>query len=231
MITFAMSNQVQDFLKNAPFSYIDAIVLAWLVIGIFRGRKMGMTQEIIPTARWLCIVIVGGMFYKPLSLVLFENTAGAFNLLWARITAYLLIAFASAIVFVLIKKALGDRLTGSDLFGRWEYYLGMLAGLIRFACMLLAILAVMHARIVTQKELDDINAQMKKNLDDIHPPRYVYGSIEQAIFVQSFSGKVVTDNLSDILIETVTPTETSKPESQKKKLQDAIDNPLGGQRK
>jgi len=89
----------------------------------------------------------------------------------------------------------------------------------------------MHARIVTQKELDDINAQMKKNLDDIHPPRYVYGSIEQAIFVQSFSGKVVTDNLSDILIETVTPTETSKPESQKKKLQDAIDNPLGGQRK
>ena len=231
MITFAMSNQVQDFLKNAPFSYIDAIVLVWLVIGIFRGRKMGMTQEIIPTARWLCIVIVGGMFYKPLSLVLFENTAGAFNLLWARITAYLLIAFASAIVFVLIKKALGDRLTGSDLFGRWEYYLGMLAGLIRFACMLLAILAVMHARIVTQKELDDINAQMKKNLDDIHPPRYVYGSIEQAIFVQSFSGKVVTDNLSDILIETVTPTETSKPESQKKKLQDAIDNPLGGQRK
>jgi hypothetical protein len=58
---------------------------------------------------------------------------------------------------------------------------------------------------VTRADLDAINAQMKKNLDDIHPPRYLYGSVEQAIFSQSISGKFVQENLPDILIPTITP--------------------------
>ena len=41
----------------------------------------------------------------------------------------------------------------------------MLAGLIRFACMLLVLLAVMHSRVVSRAELDAINARMKRFLD------------------------------------------------------------------
>jgi hypothetical protein len=102
----------------------------------------------------------------------------------------------------------------------------MLAGLVRFACMLLALLAVMHSRVVTKAELDAINARMQKNLEDFHPPFYVYGNIEQAIFFQSYSGKFVQENLSGLLLPTVTPQEVPKTDSFKKKLQDAIDNPM-----
>jgi uncharacterized membrane protein required for colicin V production len=222
-----MVNQTQDFLKNQPFSYIDAIVLVWLIVGLLRGRKQGMTQEILPVFKWLGIILLGGYFCQPVGSFIRQNTAGAFDAQWSFITAYALIALAVALVFSLIKRAVGEKLTGSDLFGRYEYYLGMLAGIIRFACILLVLLAVMHSRIVAQSELDAINAQMKKNLEDIHPPIYMYGSIEQAIFNKSATGKFVQENLPDVLIPTITPKERAKTESPKKKLQDAIDNPMG----
>jgi uncharacterized membrane protein required for colicin V production len=226
-----MADQVHDFFKNLAFSYIDAIVLIWLVVGLLRGRKQGMTQEILPLSFWVSTVLLAGYFNQPFGAFLRQYTGGAFDVQWSYIMAYGLIAFALALFFALLKHWLGDKLTGSDLFGRYEYYVGMLSGVVRFACMLFVLLALMHSRIVTQTELDNINTQMKKNLDDIHPPRYIYGSIEQAIFSHSFSGKFVQENMSGLLIPTVTPAERPSGESPKKKLQDAIDNPLGPARK
>jgi hypothetical protein len=226
-----MADQVHSFFTNIAFSYIDAIVLIWLVVGLFRGRKQGMTQELLPLGFWVSTVLLGGYFNQPFGAFLRRYTGGAFDVQWSFIMAYLFIAFGLALFFALLKHWLGDKLTGSDLFGRYEYYSGMLSGLVRFACMLIVLLAIMHSRIVTRAELDSINAQMHKNLEDIHPPRYIYGSIEQAIFFHSFSGKVVQEDLSDLLIPTITPAERPMVESQKKKLQDAIDNPLGPARK
>jgi hypothetical protein len=132
-----------------------------------------------------------------------------------------------SLLFALLNYWTGDKLTGSDVFGRYEYYLGMLAGLARFACLLIVPLAIMHARIVTQAEMDAIDAQMKKNKDDIHPLRYIYGGFEQAVFTRSFTGKFVQEDLPDLLIPTVTPQERPAGDSLKKKLQDAIDTSLG----
>ena len=198
-----MVDQIQDFAKNLRFSYIDGIVLIWLIVGLLRGRKRGMTQEILPCFKWLGIVLLGGYFNQPLAALIRQYAGAAYDMQWSCITAYVLIALGVSLLFALLKHLLGDKLTGSDLFGRCEYYLGILAGLIRYACMLLVLLAIMHSRIVTKAEPDAIDAQMKKNLDDIHPPRYVYGCFEQAIFFQSFSGSFVQENLSDLLLPTV----------------------------
>jgi uncharacterized membrane protein required for colicin V production len=226
-----MADQVQDFVKNLAFSYIDAIVLIWLVVGLLRGRKQGMTQELLPLLFWVSTVLLGGYWNQPLGNYIRQNTGGAFDVQWSYIMAYGLIAFLLAIFFALLKHWLGDKLTGSDVFGRYEYYAGMLAGLVRFACMLLVLLAVMHSRVVTSAELDAINAQMKKNLEDIHPPIYSYGCLEQAIFFQSLSGGFVQTNLPDLLIPPVAPRERPASDSMKKKLQDAIDNPMGAGKK
>jgi uncharacterized membrane protein required for colicin V production len=227
-----MADQIYDFIKNLPFGYFDAIVLIWLIVGLLRGRKQGMTQELLPLLYWVATALLAGFYNQPLAAFIREYTTGAFNDLWSSIVAYSLIAFSLALVYSLLKHWLGDKLTGSDVFGRCEYYLGMFSGVVRFAAMLLVLLALMHSRVVTRHELDDINAQMKKNLEDIHPPRYIYGSIEQGIFFQSLSGSFVQNDLSDLLIPTIAPSEkTPAGETPKKKLQDAIDNPLGPQRK
>ena len=226
-----MANQVQDFFKNLAFGYFDAMVLIWLVVGLLRGRKLGMTQELLPVSKWVAIVLLGGYFNQPLGAFIRQNTAGAFDAQWSAITAYALIALVLALFFSLLKHWLGDKLTGSDVFGRYEYYAGMLAGLVRFACMLLVLLALMHSRVVSRAELDAINAQMKKNLEDIHPPIYMYGCIEQAVFSQSVSGGFVQTKLSDLLLPTVAPPERPAADSVKKKLQDAIDNPMGTRKK
>jgi len=222
-----MANQVQDFFKNLAFGYFDAIVLIWLAIGLLRGRKLGMTQELLPVCKWVAIVLLGGYFNQPLGAFIRQNTAGAFDAQWSAITAYALIALVLALFFSLLKHWLGDKLTGSDVFGRYEYYAGMLAGLVRFACMLLVLLALMHSRVVTRAELDAINAHMQKNLEDIHPPIYFYGCMEQAIFSQSVSGGFVQTNLSDLILPAVAPPERPAGDSFKKKQQDAIDNPMG----
>jgi uncharacterized membrane protein required for colicin V production len=222
-----MADQAHEFFKNLALSYIDGIVLVWLVVGLLRGRKHGMTQELLPSLKWAAIVLLGGYFNQPAGALIRQYTAGAFGALSSCLMAYGLIALSTALLFALLKHWLGDKLTGSDVFGRYEYYLGILAGLTRFACMILVLLSLMHSRIVSRSELDAIDAQMKKNLDDLHPPRYVYGCIEQAIFTQSFTGRLVQTNLPDILIPTVAPPEIPKVDSLKKKLQDAIDNPLG----
>jgi uncharacterized membrane protein required for colicin V production len=219
-----MVDQAHDFMVNLPFGWVDGILVVWLVVGFLRGRKHGMTQELLPVLQWIGIVLLGGFFNQPLASYIRQSTDGAIHGLWACVMAYGVIAFGTALVFALLKHWLGEKLTGSDVFGRFEYYLGILAGVTRYACMALVLLAIMHSRVVTQAELDGINVQMKKNLDDIHPPRYVYGCIEQAIFAQSFTGRTVQTNLPDILIPTFGPTQTTtNTDSLKKKLQDAID--------
>ncbi len=218
-----MPDQARDFIVSQPFGYVDGLLVVWLVVGFLRGRKHGMTQELLPVLQWVGIVLLGGFFNQPLAAYIRQSTDGAIHNPWACVMAYGLIAFGTALVFALLKHWLGEKLTGSDIFGRFEYYLGILAGVTRFACMALVLLAMMHSRVVTRAELDAINAQMKKNLDDIHPPRYVYGCLEQAIFTQSFTGRTVQTDLPDVLIPTFTPTQTTNTDSLKKKLQDAID--------
>ena len=49
----------------------------------------------------------------------------------------------------------GEKLVTNAVFGNLEYYLGMVAGVVRFACILLFGLALLNAPIVTDKELED----------------------------------------------------------------------------
>ena len=213
--------------SNASFNYFDGVVVVWLIIGIFRGRKRGMTQEVLPTIQWLAIVILAGLFYAPFSSIIFQGTSHAFNRLWSNITAYLLIAFAIHLIFLAIKNAIGEKLTGSDYFGRAEYYLGMIAGLVRFACMLLVMCALMHSRVYTAFELAEDEKIQKKNFEDIRFPTYM--SVQHTILVESFTGRLIEDKLHPILIASTTGGKSD--ESIAKKREDTINSILGPAKK
>ena len=210
------------------FDYVDVVVVVWLIIGIIRGRKRGMTQELLPTMQWVAILFLAGLFYHPLADIIFSNTGGAFNRLWANVTGYLLIAVGIHMAVLWIKQVIGEKLTGSDMFGRWEYYFGMISGLVRFACIVLVLIALMHARIYSAAELAETEKMQKRNFEDIRFP--TYGSVQHAVLAESFTGRLVEDNMSKLLISSTTPV--SKPtETIAKKREDTINAILGTPKK
>jgi uncharacterized membrane protein required for colicin V production len=220
-----MYAQFQAWLTKLSFNYFDLIVLVALAVGLLRGRKHGMSQELLPMLKWVAIVTLGGFFYRPVSLFLQQNIPGAFDLLWANRSGYLLIALGVLLVFAWIKKAIGEKLLGSDLFGGAEYYLGMIGGMVRAGCIIVAVLALMNSRIVTQEELAADEAAQKKSLEDIRLP--TYGTIQQAMLFHSFTGRLVKENLSRILIVSVTSEQMKKGETAAQKREDVINQVLG----
>jgi len=214
-------------LSGISYGYFDGIIAVWLLIGIFRGRKRGMSQELLPTLQWLAIVILAGLFYPPLSGAIFQNTSGAFNHLWSNITAYVLIAFAINLFFIWLKQTIGEKLTGSDLFGRSEYYLGMMAGLVRFACMIVVLCALVHSRVYTRAELEETEKFQKKSFEDIRFP--TYGSIQHALLTESYAGRFIQANLSRFLIASASAAKPGETIAQKR--QETINEILGAPKK
>jgi hypothetical protein len=92
----------------------------------------------------------------------------------------------------------GEKLLGSDTFGGYEYYLGMVAGAVRFLCILLFILALLHAPQVSQAELDKQLRAQKENLGAIYVPPF--GTIQRYILDGSITGRLVKQYLPAQLV-------------------------------
>ncbi|MGD0816088.1 MAG: CvpA family protein [Verrucomicrobiota bacterium] len=209
------------------YSYFDLIVIAWLLVGIMIGRRHGLTQELLPTLQWLCVVILAGLFYAPIGSFIQQNTNGAFSHVWANVTAYVLIGFGINLLFMWLKQSVGEKLTGSDLFGRSEYYLGMLAALVRFACMVVVLCALMHSRVYTTAELAETEKVQKKNFEDVRFP--TYGSFQHSVLTESYTGRLIVDHLPMVLIASSSAPRHAETMAQKN--QDTINSILGGPKK
>jgi hypothetical protein len=111
------------------------------------------------------------------------------------------------LLFAGIKRALGGKLLGSDIFGRSEYYLGMGAGLVRFSCILLTALALLNARYFSPIEV----RAMEKYDQEWYGSSYFPGlhSLQTTVFDKSFTGQWIKQNLGFLLIK---PTEPDKRE-------------------
>src|SRR6476469_2521404 len=124
-------------LDKLPVNAFDCVVLATLIIGLMRGRKHGMSEELIGLITWLAVVIGCAFVYEP-GGQWFASTS-PFSLLASFMMVYLVGAAVILAFFAFCKERLGGKLTGSDIFGRAEYYLGMGSGVVRVSCMLLAL--------------------------------------------------------------------------------------------
>src|ERR1041385_6896189 len=136
----------------ARLSWVDLAVVGLLIIGVLRGRKRGMSEELLDLLKWLLIVVVGAQLYQPLGDMLAANSM--FSRLSWYLAIYVTLILAIKIIFGVIKKKVGEKLLGSDIFGRAEYYLGMSAGAVRYACVIIAVMAVIHARLFSREEID-----------------------------------------------------------------------------
>jgi hypothetical protein len=95
------------------------------------------------------------------------------------------------------------KLVGSDVFGSGEYYLGMIAGLVRYTCILVFGLALLNARLYSEKEIsDDLKFQNDVYGSDFFPKMY---SVQEDVFKKSFAGPHIRDELGFLLIKSTAP--------------------------
>lgn len=189
-------------LDNLPFNWFDIAIPVVLLIGIQRGRKNGLSVELLGALAWLAIVFGCALVYGPVSGFI-TGSSTVFSLLSANLMAYLAVALLIAALFAFMKKGVNGKLIGSDVFGSGEFYLGMVAGAIRFTCILFAVLALLNARYFPPAE---IKASLKYQNDvygsDFFPTLH---SVQSQVFEKSFAGPWIKNQLSWLLIKPTVP--------------------------
>jgi uncharacterized membrane protein required for colicin V production len=189
-------------LDQLPINLFDLVLLVVLAAGIYQGRKHGMSEELLGLVTWLGILFGCALLYQPGADLIRQ-----FTNMFSRLTCYL-IAYVggAALIFLLflgLKRALGGKLLGSDIFGRLEYYLGMGSGLVRFSCILLAALALLNARYFSPKE---VRAMEARDID-LYGSTFFPGlhSLQATVFDKSLTGPWIKDNLGFLLIKPTEP--------------------------
>jgi uncharacterized membrane protein required for colicin V production len=188
------------------YNWFDLVAGAVLIVGFFVGRKRGMSLELLTVLQWLSIVFLGALACDPFGRMMSEFSG--LNPTLTYITAYLLTAIGIKIGFYLLRRMTGEKLVTNAVFGNLEYYLGMGAGVVRFACILIFGLALLNAPIVTDKELE---AKLKHQQDwagSIYFPPF--GVIQRAVFNESLTGRAVKQFMSPQLIN-VDPSAAGSP--------------------
>jgi uncharacterized membrane protein required for colicin V production len=185
-------------LDKLPFGWFDAMLVVVLGLGLFRGRKNGMTKEMLPMFQWGAIVLLCGLAYEPVALFIMKTLG--MEVTPACILAYLSLAFLVFLLFTVLKKGIMPKLTGSNFFGSAEYYLGMISGMVRFACILLFGLALLNAPYYSLAEIKARQAYV----DRWYGANYFPGiqDTQSSVFLSSFTGRFIKDNLDVILINT-----------------------------
>lgn len=202
-----MQYLTSDILGVLHLNWFDLIVVVWLIIGFFRGRKNGMSQELLPLTQWIAVVVVASLFYRVIAFPLSQRSG--LTLLPCVLAAYV---FLGCLVYGLLgnlKKKLDDKFQEGDYFGKGEYYLGMASGVIRFTCILICLLAVMNSRIITKAEREATLKMQKQNFEDIRFP--TYGEIQNTVLLESSTGNFVRAYLPHFLIAPVNVNDAPEP--------------------
>ncbi len=208
-------------------NWFDVLVIVLLIVGVFRGRKRGMSMELLPLLQVLIIVVVGAELYEPLGKQLAASAGSAVNIVLSYIIVYVLFAIAVHLIFSRIKSAVGEKLVGSDVFGRMEYYFGMTAGMLRYAAIVIMGMALMNAQRIDHAAEARNRKMQAENFGTISFP--TFGSIQIDIFEKSRVGVFARDHLSQLLIEPTTPNTKGRSQNENigKRKQRALEEAMG----
>ncbi len=208
----AATQTTRAWYQSLTFNWFDVALVLVLAFGFWRGRKRGMTKELLPTLQWLAILLGAGFghifladWFQQQGLVkqVFGNQFNERTA--ALLSGYLLILFVLVIVFTMLRRKYDPKLEGKGYFGGNEYYWGVVAGLVRYLCLILVALALLNAPYYTAAQ---IQAQQAYNnrwyggglngySGDFIPTMY---EVQDAIFKHSLIGPFIKSNLSVLLI-------------------------------
>lgn len=189
-------------MAGLPINWFDLTLMVVLVAGAVIGRKKGLSEELLPGMQWLAVVALGALFYKPIGKFLSAYTG--LSLLLSYICSYLFVALLIGFVFGWIRTLVGEKLVSGDAFGRLEFPLGMLAGVVRFVCIVLVMLALLHARYFSPQELAAQARMQRENFGSISFP--TLGLLQKSVFAESVSGRFIKKYFDQQLITATSPS-------------------------
>lgn len=214
-------------MQKLPFNWVDAIIIIVLIFGIFRGKMRGMSNELLDVLQWLMIVVLGALYYEHVGQLI-VNLVG--NPLFANVISYVLIGLGIKIAFIIVKRMVGEKLVGSDLFGRAEFLLGMVAGMVRYGCIVLAVMAIAHAPYVSRLTVEESQKKQEAEFGSAFFP--TFAQIQYDMFFNSILGHLVKNNLENQLISPVahyTPKPQRPTASQKREQE--VEEAISGRKK
>jgi uncharacterized membrane protein required for colicin V production len=183
-------------MKNLGFNWFDIFTVVMIGLGVFVGRRRGMSSELLDLIQWGLAIAAGAWLGDSLARFYAPNLG--LGVVPSYVCSYLTITGSILLFFFLIKRFNGEKLVSADCFGPAEYYLGMIAGAIRFLCIVLFVLALLHAKPVNEQDLAaKIHAQ-NDSLGAIYFPPF--GSIQNSIFKDSATGRLVLDYAPILLV-------------------------------
>ena len=202
-------------LNHLPINWFDMVAVAVLLLGFNLGRKHGMSVEMMVSLQWLAMIFAGAYLYRPLGDWL--SQLAPLSHLFCYIAVYVTVAVGVKMVFGVIKKSVGGKLVGSNVFGGGEYYLGMLVGALRFACIIIAALALLNAPFYSAKEI----AAKLAFQNDVYGSNFFpeLPSVQQDVFQHSLLGSLVKQRAGFLLIASTKP---EKRELRKRRQSDDL---------
>jgi uncharacterized membrane protein required for colicin V production len=190
-------------LEDLGIGWIDLIIGILLVVGLVRGHKRGISEELLNLIKWALILVTGAFCYEPLGG--FLSTSTMFSRLTGYVTTYFAIIFVYFLVFSFLRRQIGGKLLGNDFFGRAEYHLGMCAGGVRYACVILVTMALLHARYYSPAEMKAHLKYQEDNFGSAFFPTPC--SMQHQLFAQSALGRLTEEYLPVLLIKSTPPEE------------------------
>lgn len=190
-------------LNALNLGWFDFAVIVMTLLGLHRGKTNGMSKELLSFIQWCVIVLVGGLTYEPLGS--YVAHLGGIGLWGGYVTAYIFVALTVSLIFNVIKRATRERFESSHLFGGLEYYLGPIAGAVKFTCIIIALTAWMYPAGANRAEHERNVKMQQDNFGQVLIPSL--GSLRQDVFRQSVCGRWLDENAPFLLVKMPAPVQ------------------------
>ncbi|TAK95026.1 MAG: hypothetical protein EPO07_15815, partial [Verrucomicrobia bacterium] len=89
-----------------PINWFDVVFVVMLLTGVSRGRKRGLSEELITMIQWVLLVVISAYAYKPIAQFMTPMTffSASFSLLFWNVTSYLFVASLFSILYLAVKR-------------------------------------------------------------------------------------------------------------------------------
>src|ERR1044071_1837932 len=145
-----------------PVGWFDIAVLLIMLSGFIHGRRNGMSVELLDVTKWLTVIVLGNLYYRPLGDWFAAKARITHN--YADLFVYVGMMLTILTAFELLKKIVHGKLFSKAFFGKMETRLGMIAGTVRYLCYVFVCIVILNTPIYQPHEFAATVAKLQQQV-------------------------------------------------------------------